>query len=389
MILWLLEKSVLDQIENASNNGFMPSSDQQDKFLAAFGEEQQVIRTGSDATIKVNGTLTSKPSIFAMIFGGGNSTYSGIKQQIEAADADPSISKIVFEFDSPGGEAGAEMIDTALAIRNAKKPTLGIVGNMAASAAFGLASQVDELIAVNEMSFVGSVGTVTTRKIDKSKVTITSSDAPLKRPDASTEEGVAAIQKTIDKIEEVFVRTIAEGRGTTIENVRENYGKGDIVLANEALAKNMIDSISNSSNNSNSQTASANNGDMQNQEESKMDKVELKRQHADTYQAVLDEGMETGAAKERSRVNALLKMGKAHNAMDIAQTAIASGKSIHDDEVMADFLTAKTNVADQDSRQADDKNVSAAVDDTAEQTDDSEAEAVSVVDAALAKFGGK
>jgi ATP-dependent protease ClpP protease subunit len=60
-----------------------------------------------------------------------------------------------------------------------------------------------------------------------------------------------------------------------------------------------------------------------------------------------------GAAAERKRVNALLKLGTAYKAMDVANKAIAEGKSSMDEEVFADFQTANVNRLEAAARQAD------------------------------------
>jgi ATP-dependent protease ClpP protease subunit len=68
-----------------------------------------------------------------------------------------------------------------------------------------------------------------------------------------------------------------------------------------------------------------------------------------------------GAAAERKRVNALLKLGTAYKAMDIANKAIAEGKSVMDEEVFADFQAANVNRLEGAARQADSDAAGAAV----------------------------
>lgn len=386
MILWLLEKSVLDQMQKAESAGIIPSPEQLQQFealTAADGELPRIMSiVGSQAGIQITGVLTDAPNWFARWFGGGNTTYAEIQQAIALAESDPKIKEIVLAINSPGGQASAAWVDTIDIVKGAKKPVRAMVGNMAASAAYGIASQADSIIAQNRMSQVGSVGVVSSHYVNAGIVDVTSSNAPEKRPDVTTDAGKAQVRKVIDQMEAIFIDAIAAGRKKDRETVISNFGQGNIVLAAEAIKRGMIDSIL--PDNSATQTAAAKGG-MQKKEESKMDKQTLKDQHASVYQSVIDEGMEQGVAKERTRVNALLKMGKAHNAMDIAQKAIAEGKTIHDDEVMADFLTAKTNLQDQTSRDADDQAAGNATKETNTKPEANTSKMV--VDAVLKKLG--
>lgn len=84
-----------------------------------------------------------------------------------------------------------------------------------------------------------------------------------------------------------------------------------------------------------------------------MTKEELQAQHPATYAAIFDAGKTEGEAKERKRVNAHLKMGASHKAMDVATKAIASGASLADEECLADYLSAGKNADAQQARQAD------------------------------------
>ena len=82
-----------------------------------------------------------------------------------------------------------------------------------------------------------------------------------------------------------------------------------------------------------------------------MDMDQLKAEHP----AIFAEACKIGADAERNRVSAHLKMGKSHNAMDVAEKAIAEGTSLQDDLVMADYLAAGKNAADQTAAAADDQ----------------------------------
>ncbi len=76
---------------------------------------------------------------------------------IEEADHDPEVDAILLRIDSPGGMvAGTETLATA--IREAEKPIVAYIDDLAASAAYWVASETQEIIANNTTAIVGSVG---------------------------------------------------------------------------------------------------------------------------------------------------------------------------------------------------------------------------------------
>jgi len=104
--------------------------------------------------------------------------YQEIARRIDAALADPAVHTLVLNLDSPGGEvAGA--FDLAEQIRAARgiKPVHAVAGDLAASAAYALASAADSL-SLTRTAAVGSIGVVMrhvdmSRFLDKEGVTVT------------------------------------------------------------------------------------------------------------------------------------------------------------------------------------------------------------------------
>jgi len=247
--MWLLEASVRLAMEQAQKAGFTPSAEQQVQFESRFGngdvsanDNRLLTIAGDNAEILITGVITKTPSFLAMIFGGGNTTFPEIIAAIAAAEQDDSVSNITFRIDSPGGHFEG-LFDTLAAIQAIKKPTKSIISNVGASAAFAIAVQADEVVASNVAARIGSVGVVATFHIDENEISITSTDAPKKRPDVTTEEGKAMVREELDAMHEIFVDAIASGRSTTVKKVNAEFGQGGTVLANEALKRGMIDAI--------------------------------------------------------------------------------------------------------------------------------------------------
>ena len=381
--MWLLESAVRQAIEHAYSSNAMPSADQQAQYEARYGFEPgssaRVLSVAGDtAEINVSGVITKSPSFMAMLFGGGNTTYPEIMQALAEADQDPAITKAVMRIDSPGGHVDG-LFDTVAAMEAFSKPLKAMVHNQAASAAYALASQADEIVAANRAARVGSIGIVKTFSLDKDHVDIASTKAPRKRPDVNTAEGKSVVLEELDALHELFVDAIATGRGTTPDKVNAEFGQGSTLLADDALKRGMIDAVAEKRlhvvKSPKTQTTTASGGDQP--ETGPMDRNTLKAQHPDVYASIVQE--------ERDRVSAHLEMGEASNALDLAIAAIKAGED-YTTKHMASYNAAALRSRDQSNRQDDDGAAAAAADGAAQ--DDNSVDAADLVCSAVeAKLG--
>ncbi len=387
--MWFLESKILQALNQAHQAKIQFTADQQAQYTArimAADTSRILTIAGDKAEIHVKGVLTNSPDIFAMFFGGGNTTYPEIISALAEADADTNIDEIIMRFDSGGGGI-LGMFDTIAAIQTTKTPITAVVGTMAASAAFALASQADSLIASNRASMVGSIGIAIDTFVFDEQVSITSTHAPKKRPDLRTEKGKAIVVEELDAIHELFAEAIAVGRNTTEEKVNAEFGQGATLLADEALKRGMIDSIAGSTPlkvvKSAKQTTVHRGG--QQPEAGPMDLIELKAKHPDVYQAAVNVGQIEGQTKERDRVGAHLTLGKASGAMETAITAIKEGSEMTA-TLTAEYMAAGMNRQDVSNRQDDDVDASAADN---VNTDDEVDQGVTVLNLVEAKVGVK
>jgi ClpP class serine protease len=198
-MLWLLETSVRLAIQQAYKSGTLPTAQQQIDYEARYAvsasetTSRLLTVAGNNAEVAVKGVITKAPSFLAMLFGGGNTTYGEIIAALAEAEADATVDNITLAIDSPGGQFDG-LFDAIDAIQSTSKPVKAVISNVGASAAFALASQADEVVASNRAARIGSVGVAATIGIDDSEVTITSTNAPRKRPDVTTEEGKAMVR---------------------------------------------------------------------------------------------------------------------------------------------------------------------------------------------------
>ena len=90
----------------------------------------------------------------------GLTSYEGLDAQLRAAAADPEISGIVLDLNSPGGEATGAM-ETGALVRSiaAKKPVVAFVNGMAASAGYAIAAGATTIVST-PTGAIGSIGVV-------------------------------------------------------------------------------------------------------------------------------------------------------------------------------------------------------------------------------------
>lgn len=360
--MWLLEPDVRARLEAALNSGASPTAEQQAEYEARIFDEDgsgnggsRILTTaGKSAEIQIAGVMTKKPDFLAMLFGGGNTTYPQIADALAQAEADDTVEDITLAIDSPGG-AFDGLFDALAAIEAAKKPVKAVISGVGASAAYAIASQADQIVAASRASRIGSIGVAAEFRVREDSVTLTSTNAPRKRPDVTTEEGKAMVVEELDAMHDLFVDTIARGRGVGASEVNDSFGQGATYLADKALKRGMIDSVGAASlkivGNTAKETASGGNQP----ETTTMDLNELKTKHPAVYAAA----MLDGETKERDRVVAHLNMGVQAGIMDTAVTAIKDGSGMTM-TLQSEYMAAAMNKRDTDKREADESEASAA-----------------------------
>ena len=335
---WLLEASALERLNEAYRlyAGTAPPP----VVTAARG--YNTVDKGQVAVIAVEGILTKRPDPFIKMVYGSNTAYDDIIGQVAAAEGDAKVKAIRFDIDSPGGNVDG-LFDTLGVIGSAQKP-MQVSARNALSAAYGIAAAAGNIVATGPGSMFGSVGTAVSMAVSDNVVTLTSTNAPEKRPDPQTEEGRASIIRHLDAIDELFVDAIKTGRGVSPDVVRQNFGRGASLLAGEAQSRGMIDGIVGIGLRVVEETQATADGGS----EAMMDLEELKAQHPAVYKAAAAEG----AMQERDRVGAHLTLGEKSGDLKTAFAAIRSGDDLTM-EIQAQYLAASMNRADTAERQAE------------------------------------
>jgi signal peptide peptidase SppA len=213
---------------------------------------------GSVSSMRVANGVAILPIVGSLVnrgaWIGANSglvSYEGIAAQLREAEADTEVRAILLDIDSPGGEVTG-MFATANLVRavNEVKPVLAFVNDVAASAAYGIASAASEII-VSPTSMVGSIGVVLTH-LDRSgeledrgvKPTLIHAGAHKVdgHPFGPLSDAVRAdLQAEVLKIYDQFVGLVAEGRAGRISAAAIRATEARTYLGADAIAQGLAD----------------------------------------------------------------------------------------------------------------------------------------------------
>jgi ClpP class serine protease len=202
----------------------------------------RVTATKGVAVIPIHGVITPYNSIFTELFGG--SSIERISDAVASAEKNPKVHAILYDVYSPGGSVDG-INELAQQLSQVKKPTAAYVGALCASAAYWLTTSATKNIYIDPTASIGSIGVLHISYQDDESVIISSSNAPNKHLDPKTESGKSSILEQIDVIEDIFIRSVAQGRGVSTEFVKNNFGKGGLITGQKAVDNGMVSGISN------------------------------------------------------------------------------------------------------------------------------------------------
>lgn len=239
-----------DVLEKLAGDGHAAQVERSLEAVAALGtrldgSEMSMVRNGT-AIVPLVGAVYPRSNMVSASSGG--TSLDSVMRDMRVAWASSDVERIVMLIDSPGGVVSG-LGEAAETLRASSKPIVSFVTGMAASAAYWLGSQAGEVV-LDRAASVGSIGVVASMSRQEAadangrrSYEIVSSGAPYKRPDPSTDEGRASIQRDVDAIENVFVSDVAAGRRVSEGVVREQFGKGAMVSASEAVRAGMADRV--------------------------------------------------------------------------------------------------------------------------------------------------
>lgn len=216
-------------------------------------ERQQTDQRNGVAVLPICGTIMKKAGMMEETSGGAS--IDRISREFDRLLADSAVEAIVLAVDSPGGEGFGvpELAEKIFSARSDKRVECSIDPEMASAALWiGMAAGKGRVNCLKS-GWVGSIGvymchTDLSQWSESSGVkydyisageykTEWRSDKPL------ADETRAYYQAQVDSIYKEFIDDVARFRGTTQKDVRENYGKGRMLRAEQALRVGMIDRV--------------------------------------------------------------------------------------------------------------------------------------------------
>lgn len=185
--------------------------------------------------------------------GSGLVSYEGFKFQLDRAVKNDKVKSIILDIETPGGQAiGAFEAARAVRLAAAVKPVYAVVNGMAASAGYAMASGATRII-TTESGLSGSIGVVALH-LDHSeqladegiKPTFIHAGAhkvdgnPLEPlTDEVKEEWQAEIQETY----ELFLDTVAAGRGSRLSKSKARDTQARTFMGQSAVDVGLADAV--------------------------------------------------------------------------------------------------------------------------------------------------
>ena len=204
---------------------------------------------GGTAIIQVVGELVNRGSYVGA--SSGVVSYEGTSAQLNSVAADPRVTSILIDIESPGGEAVGAM-ELAATVRkiNAEKPVYAFVNGMAASAGYAMVSGAKRVFTI-ESGIVGSIGVVMlhmdySEQMEMMGVKPTLIHAGAHKVDGNPFEPLTAAvkeewQAEIMKFYGLFVDTVAAGRKMSKKAIRETEAR--TYIGSEAVSVGLADSV--------------------------------------------------------------------------------------------------------------------------------------------------
>ncbi len=201
------------------------------------------------AVIPVHGSLVKRS--LGMEAASGLTSYGEIAAMLDAALADPQVSGILLDIDSPGGEASGSF-ELARRVREvaALKPVWAVANDAAYSAAYAIAASAQRLY-VTETGGVGSIGVIALH-VDQSVKDATDGyrytaiTAGAHKNDYSPHEPLSDSAKTelqseVDRLYTIFTEHVAAMRGLDLDAVRST--EAGLYFGGNAVTQGLADGV--------------------------------------------------------------------------------------------------------------------------------------------------
>lgn len=217
---------------------------------AAPAQQSQVRNV---AVLPLFGVIFPRANMVNDISGPGGTSAERFGQNFDKLIVDPNIDAIVIDINSPGGQVGG-IQEVSQKIFNARgsKPIIAVANPLTASAAYWIGTAADELV-VTPSGEVGSIGVFAVHEdisqalaqegVKMSIISAGKYKVEANQYEPLSEEAYAAIQADVNIYYDAFVNDIARNRGVSPDAVRNGFGEGRVVSADQAVQLGMADRV--------------------------------------------------------------------------------------------------------------------------------------------------
>ena len=249
--LWFIHEAKLNEmlalLEVKLASGVMPE--------VRASSSQAAIRTakttGAIACIPIYGLITHRASMWSYLLGGAST--QNLSATLRQAVADPYVSAIVLDVDSPGGDVdGIDELASEIYQARKQKPITAVSNCLCASAAYYLASQASEIIA-SPSSLTGSVGVYhlhadRSAALDNAGVKMSMIKYGDNKCEGNPYEPLSdpareQLQNLVNTYGRAFEAAVARGRGIKQSDVHNKFGQGRVFDAKTAVRLGMADRV--------------------------------------------------------------------------------------------------------------------------------------------------
>lgn len=249
--LWAIRPAVLGELFTLAADG---------RFIEALRAEPEAAKkrgrprkiSGGIQVIGLKGVLMPVGGLLAMFFDIEN-PLDRFQRDFDQAMGNDEVGAIVLDVDSPGGvvdfipEVAAELHKA-----RGKKPIVAVANTLAASAAYWLASQADE-VSVTPSGEAGSIGVYAAHRdmsgaLEMAGIKNTLIHAGKYKIEGNpfeplTDEAREHIQADVNGFYDMFTADVARGRGVKQQAVRDGFGEGRVLSAKDAVRDGIADRV--------------------------------------------------------------------------------------------------------------------------------------------------
>lgn len=205
------------------------------------------------AVLPIVGVISKRMNLMQQISGGVSSEL--VARDLKAIIADPAVTAIILQIDSPGGTVdGTETLANLVRQAAAIKPCIAFADGTMASAAYWIGSAASEIYIADSVTAVGSIGVVAThqdisaaeaaRGVKTTEITAGKFKRTASQFGALTESGKQSIQDQVDYLYSIFVQAVAENRGVSTEAVLQDMADGRMFIGQQAIDAGLVDGVS-------------------------------------------------------------------------------------------------------------------------------------------------